>query len=204
MQIVSLPGTTAKACSIRQTPMHKTACLLMGVAVFLAAAEEPVRPSPPLSMERLHSAPLTLSQYRGKVVALAFIYTSCSHCQELTQVLNRLAAEYDFRGVQFLECAFNGDAATAMREFLERYKPPFPVGWTSDSVVRSYLRYPISEKRMLYVPHMIFLDRQGIIRGDFAGESSFFTNAESSIRGELERLLKPSSPKAATAGGASR
>ena len=184
--------------------MRKMGLLFMGVALFLAAAEEPVRPSPPLSMERSQSAPLTLSQYRGKVVALAFIYTSCSHCQELTQVLNRLAPEYDFRGVQFLECAFNGDASTAIREFLERYKPPFPVGWTSDAVVRSYLRYPISEKRMLYVPHMVFLDRQGIIRGDFAGESGFFTNAESSIRGELERLLKPSSPKAATAGGASR
>lgn len=175
----------------------------MGAVLFSAAAEELARPSPPLSMERFNSPPVTISQYRGKIVALAFIYTSCSHCQELTQVLNRLAPEYDFRGVQFLECAFNGDASASMREFLERYKPPFPVGWTSDTVVRSYLRYPISEKRMLYVPHMIFLDRQGIIRGDFAGESGFFTNAENSIRAELEKLLKTgaaSSSKAAIPG----
>jgi hypothetical protein len=48
------------------------------------------------------AAPIQLSQYRGKIVSLVFIYTTCSHCQEFTTILNVLAKEYTPRGVQFL------------------------------------------------------------------------------------------------------
>lgn len=169
--------------------MRKIVVLLMGAALLVWAAEETPRPSPPLSIERPNAPPVTLTQFRGKVVALAFIFTSCSHCQELTQTLNRLAPQYTARGVQFLECAFNGDAPTAMQEFLARYKPLFPVGWSSETVARAYLRFPVTDRRTLYVPHMIFLDGRGMIRSDFSGESGFFANAETSIRAELEKLL---------------
>ena len=172
--------------------MHRIVLLLVGAVLLALAADEAARPSPPLSIERLNAPPITLQQFRGKVVALAFIFTSCSHCQELTQVLNRLAPEYTPRRVQFLACAFNGDATVGMPEFLERFKPQFPVGWTTETVARSYLRFPITDRRMLYVPHMVFLDRRGIIRSDFSGETSFFTNSETNIRAELEKLLKSS------------
>jgi hypothetical protein len=54
----------------------------------------------------------------------------------------------------------------------------------------SYLQYSIIDARPLYVPHLVFLDRSGVIRGDYAGESAFFKDAGTSIRAELERMLK--------------
>jgi thiol-disulfide isomerase/thioredoxin len=163
------------------------AFLLATTAVFAA---EVGRPSPPFSIIRKSAPSRALSHYKGKVVALAFISTGCSHCQELTKVLNRIAADYASRGVQIVACAFNDDAAQSMTEFQERFKPAFPVGWNNRMAVMSYLGYSIVDSRPLYVPHMVFLDRSGIVRADYAGESAFFQNSDANIRGELDKLLK--------------
>ena len=62
-----------------------------------------------------------------------------------------------------------------MKEFLERFQPPFPVGWTIEAAVREYLQLPVIDRRPFYVPHMVFLDRRGTIRTDVPGESDFWS-----------------------------
>ena len=47
------------------------------------------RPSPELILQRGAGAPLKLSQFRGKIVALALGHTTCDHCQFLTTTLKR-------------------------------------------------------------------------------------------------------------------
>ena len=165
--------------------------LLFATAALAADTAAPPRPSPPLTIERLGAPSVELSQYRGKVVALAFIFTTCSHCQDLTKLLGPLSREYALRGVQVLECAFNDDAKQTMAEFLQQFQPPFPVGWTNRAAAMAYLQRTILDTRPLYVPHMVFLDRRGIIQADYAGESDFFKDPATSVRAELEKLLKP-------------
>ena len=166
--------------------------LLGATALFTGSAAEPVRRSPPFSIMRIGSAPLKLSQYKGKVVALAFIYTTCPHCQHLTTTLNQVAQDYAARGVQVLECAFNDDAVATMPEFIKQFNPFFPVGLATRASVMSYLQYPITDTRPLYVPHLVFLDRAGIIRGDYPGEGPFFQDPDGNIRKELDTILKGS------------
>ena len=128
--------------------------LVCAVLAWNALAADTARPSPPFTMKRTVGTPVTFSQYRGKIVAIAFIHTTCSHCQQLTTELNAIAKDYATRGVQFLECAFNGDAIPALPEFLDRFHPPFPVGYSTQAAVMSYLQYSIIDPRPLYVPHM--------------------------------------------------
>jgi thiol-disulfide isomerase/thioredoxin len=114
--------------------MRTTIVSLLGATVlFTGSAAEPARPGPAFSIMRIGTAPLKLSQYRGKVVALAFIYTTCPHCQRLTTILNSVAKDYSARGVQVLECAFNEDAVPTMPEFLKKVEPQFPVGRTCNT-----------------------------------------------------------------------
>jgi thiol-disulfide isomerase/thioredoxin len=164
---------------------------LCAASALSAMAADTPRPSPPLAIERLGAPALDLSQYRGKVVALVFISTTCSHCQDLTRQLVPLSREYAPRGVQVLECAFNDDAQQTLAGFLQQFQPPFPVGWTSHDAVMGYLQRSIIDTRPLYVPHMVFLDRRGIIRADYPGESDFFKDPATNVRAELEKLLKP-------------
>ncbi len=165
--------------------------LLCATSALAADTAAPPRPSPPLTIERLGAPDLQLSQYRGKVVALAFILTTCSHCQDLTKLLGPLSREYALRGVQVLECAFNDDAQQTMAGFLQQFQPPFPVGWTNRAVAMAYLQRTILDTRPLYVPHMVFLDRRGIIQAEYPGESDFMKDPATNIRAELEKLLKP-------------
>ncbi|MGA2721689.1 MAG: TlpA disulfide reductase family protein [Bryobacteraceae bacterium] len=158
-----------------------------------AMAADPPRPSPPLAIERVGAPALDLSQYRGKVVALALISTTCPHCQELTRLLIPLSDEYAPRGVQVLECAFNDDAKQTIAGFVRQFQPPFPVGWTTHDAVMGYLQRSIIDTRPVYVPHMVFLDRRGMIEADYPGESDFFKDTATTatnIRAELEKLLK--------------
>ena len=163
---------------------------LIAAFTFVAPAADMARPSPPFTIQRIGAPPLQLSQYRGKVVALAFIYTSCSHCQQLTTELNLIVPDYASRGVQFLECAFNGDAVAAMPEFLQRFTPPFPVGLATNADVMAYLQHSAIDPRPLFVPHMVFLDRAGVIRAEYPGGDAFFSNANANIRAQLDKMLK--------------
>jgi len=172
--------------------------LSVAVAVSAGAGEVP-RPSPPFSIQRVGDAPLPLSKYRGKVVAVAFISTTCPHCQNLTKVLSGIYKDYEPRGVEILECAFNEDAV--LPAFIKQFDPPFPVGYGKRSDVYAYLQYSVIEQKPVYVPHMVFLDRTGVIRGDYPGEDAFFQDADKNIRAELDKLLKP---PAATATSASK
>ena len=64
------------------------------------------------------------------------------------------------------------------------------MGWTSRAAAMAYLQRSILDTRPLYVPHMVFLDRRGIIRADYPGESDFMKDPATNIRAELEKLLK--------------
>jgi len=164
---------------------------------FTALGMDLGKPSPPLSIQQLSGSPLQLTQYKGKVVALVFIDTSCPHCQNLTKLLNGITKQYTAKGVQFVACAFNDGAQQLLPQFIQQFQPNFPVGFCSRDAVLNYLSYPVLQP--LYVPHMVFLDRRGVVRGDYLGESEFMTHPDTKIPGELDGLLKggPASASAA-------
>ena len=164
--------------------------LLATAPILCTAAAETARRAPEFQMLRPGAAPLSFSRYRGKILAVAFIDTGCTHCQELTKILTAIARAYGPRGVQVLECAFNEQAAQTLPEFIKQFQPPFPVGYAFRAGVLSFLKYSILDTRPVYVPHMVFIDRRGIIRADYAGEDHFFQKPDANIRGELEKLLK--------------
>jgi thiol-disulfide isomerase/thioredoxin len=163
---------------------------LAGVLLAAAAAfaQEVPRPSPEFIVTLPGGKPLSIQSLRGKVVALVFVSTTCPHCQKFTGDLNAIQREYGAQGVQVVECAFNtGVNEAQLQEFIARFRPSFPTGISQSPAVLSYLQY--SSVRIPYVPHLVLIDRQGVIRGDWAGESPFMTNAGANLRAELNKLL---------------
>ncbi len=162
--------------------------LLSAALASVASAQSP-RLAPSFSIQRPGAAPLTLESYRGKIVALAFIDTTCSHCQELTREMGPLAVEYAPKGVQILECAFNTGAGAAVQGFIQQFQPTFPIGWADRAAVYTFLQRSVIDARPLYVPHLIVIDRKGLIQGDYAGESPFMTNPIVNLRQQLDKML---------------
>jgi cytochrome oxidase Cu insertion factor (SCO1/SenC/PrrC family) len=164
--------------------------LLCTTAAAVALADDLPRSAPPFTIMRAGAPPIQLSQYHGKLVVLAFIHTTCPHCQALTGTLAPIVRDYTPKNVQFIECAFNQNADQLVPQFIQQLQPAFPVGWSNDAAVRAFLQYSVMDTRMFYVPHMVFLDANGMIRSDYPGEADFFKNPDTNIRAELDKLLK--------------
>ncbi len=166
----------------------------LGAAV--AVATDLPRPSPDFTIKTLDSKPLSVSQYKGKVVALAFILTYCPHCQKTVGYLTTIQKDYGPRGFQVLASAIEDMAAMALPDFLKRFHPTFPVGYNERDSVLGYLQHPAMFKLMM--PQLVFIDRQGVIRAQFSGDDKFFgDDQEKNLRDQIESLLKEtaSTPK---------
>src|SRR5215217_5365706 len=88
-------------------------------ALPLVAAEVP-RKSPEYAAKTPAGGQLLLSQYKGKVVCLAFMYTTCPHCQALARMLTTLQAEYGPKGFQALGVAFDPGASKLVTDFIKQ------------------------------------------------------------------------------------
>jgi cytochrome oxidase Cu insertion factor (SCO1/SenC/PrrC family) len=135
-----------------------------------------------------------LSSYKGKVVLVAFMYTTCSHCQHTAGILAKVNNEYAAKGVQILGVAFDQNAQQGIPGFLKMTGANFPVGFsTPDQVVKFMHAYGD-----YYVPMMAFIDRTGTIRtsvisyGEPNGEADKFLgdDEEANVHKELDKLLK--------------
>src|ERR1017187_2389686 len=121
-----------------------------------ACAQQVPRPAGEFAIKMPNGQITLLSQYAGKVVVLAFISTTCSHCQHITQVLSSLQNEYGPRGVQFLAAAFNPDAAQLVPGFITQFRPTFPVGSADRDSVLEYEQASLAKPD--FVPELIFID----------------------------------------------
>src|SRR5262245_27471598 len=109
----------------------------------MASAATAPRPSPDFVIHLTPEKQISPAQFKGKVVVLAFIQTTCPHCQQSTQVLSAIQREYGPRGVQILAAAFNNYANTLVPGFIRQFKPTFPVGWSTHGEVLAYLNHSV-------------------------------------------------------------
>jgi glutathione peroxidase-family protein len=175
--------------------MVSAAVATTNLAAIVRAAEVP-RPSPDFAVNLIGGQQVQLSQYKGKVRALAFILTTCPHCQKTVGILSTMQKEYGPRGLQVLASAIEDMAAMNVPDFIKRFQPPFPVGFSNRADVEAYLQHPTIFRMLM--PQMVFIDRQGTIRAQYAGDHKFFADdQEKHIRDQIEALLKdaPAHPK---------
>lgn len=139
---------------------------------------------------------ILLSSYRGKVVVLASILTTCPHCQHSVQLLSALQNELGPRGLQVLACAVQDAPELAVPLFIKTFNPPFPVGFNSDAnAVLDFYQY--SRTNLPHMPILAFIDRQGTIRAQHEGaDEAFFGDQQAqNLRTQIEALLKERAAK---------
>ncbi|MBV8552876.1 MAG: TlpA family protein disulfide reductase [Acidobacteriaceae bacterium] len=164
------------------------ALAVLGTSTF-AADQESVRKAPELAFSIPGQGQKLLSQYRGKVVALEFIYTTCPHCQAASRVMSKLQQEYGPRGFQVLDVAVNPNADLLVENFAKDFQVNFPVGWTSADQMTSFMGFANGR---FVVPQLALIDRQGNIHYQTpATEDENWDKLmkEDAIRAHIEQLL---------------
>lgn len=173
------------------------ACGAIAASMMVADALENVRKAPELSFNVPGKGQELLSQYRGKVVALSFIFTTCPHCQAESKYLTKLQGELGGKGLQVVAVAVNPNADLLVDNFAKDFQVNFPVGWTKSEQMQSFMGF--SSQRYV-VPQLVLIDRKGNIHWQTPATTEDGTweklMNQDTIRQHIEELL--AAPSAAS------
>ncbi len=112
-------------------------------------------------------SPLTLSDYRGKVVVVNFWYASCAPCRAEAPILQSLSDKYQSQGVAFIGANTADQPDTAI-SFEKNHKVTYPSVMDVDSgAVRIAFHGAVSASA---VPVTFVLDQKGRIAARIVGE----------------------------------
>ena len=158
-------------------------CLLAS----MQAASTP-RPLADVSIPMPDGKSIKLSQYRGKVMIVALVSTTCEHCMLSMDLLGKLQKEYGPRGFQVFAVAAD-DMATKMVGPLTRLRQfGFPLGALDQNTTMQLCDFKREDHP--FVPMYLFVDKKGTVRFQYSGNEDFFKAEEKNTRLLIEGLLK--------------
>lgn len=137
-----------------------------------------------------------LSSFQGKVIAVEFLLTYCSHCQRASRTSDIVYRELGARGFQPIGIAIDpaGDPVAYSRNL----NLSFPVGKCAQTDAMNFLQLTPSSRMMM--PQVCFVDRRFTIREQYSGDNPFFGEMEEkNIRDLVGKLLAEGGAKAAPA-----
>jgi peroxiredoxin len=163
----------------------RLALALLAGGVAMAQVTLP-RPAPEFQIVEATGHTVKLSSYRGDVVLLAFVVTSCPHCQAASKEFEKLKTEFGPRGFRVAEVAF--DENSDVIGYTKRLGITFPVGRGNRTDVRNFLG--IRQDARIGTPQVVLIDRTGMIRAQSAPEGSPVLQSADVLQGLIGTLLR--------------
>lgn len=134
------------------------------------------RPAPDFTLNQLSGQPLTLSDFRGKVVLLDFWATWCEPCRVETPFLVDLQNKYRDQGLQIIGISMD-DTPDPVPAFVREFKINYPVVMGNAKIGEEY-------GGVLGLPIAFLIDREGRIQKKHIGATE-----ESIFEKEITTLL---------------
>jgi peroxiredoxin len=106
-----------------------------------------------------------LQNYRGKLVLIEIMQTTCPHCRTFAGVLEQVNAKYPGR-VAILTVVNPPDTTNTVQAFIGQYKITTPVLFDCGQMSASYLM-ATPERPQISVPHLFIIDAKGAIVDDY-------------------------------------
>ena len=109
-----------------------------------------------------------LADYRGKVLVLEFMKTTCPHCATFAGILSQIPQRYGDKVAVLAVTNLNTDSPQAVAEYVGRERLPYPVVMDQGQMMFSYILKPQGAD----VPHVYVIDPNGNIRADYVYDLS--------------------------------
>jgi hypothetical protein len=161
--------------------------LLIAVAGVALAIPPLPRKAPELSIVEGPGKETLLSSYRGKVVVLAFVHTTCVHCQAFSGLLTRIHHELGPKGFQPIDIAWNENASMLVPGFIKQIGIDFPVGYSTWEPLMNFLGFSVMDRPV--VPLIVVIDRKGMIRAQSPPDGDPNLQEETRLKALIESLL---------------
>lgn len=150
-----------------------TAGIVLAAASF--AQSHAGRRAPGFSLPDLNFNYHDLYDYRGKVVLLEFMKTSCPVCNSFQRVHEKLRTKYGAK-LQILTVVLPPDTQATVGQFISQHQVKTPILFDSSQVLASYLKATPRDTDVA-LPHVFLIDQNGTIRKDYiygAGTEAVF------------------------------
>jgi cytochrome c biogenesis protein CcmG, thiol:disulfide interchange protein DsbE len=136
--------------------MKKIVATLLCWGALIAAG--PLRRAPGFCLIDSTGQWQDLADYRGKIVLLEFMQTSCPHCADFSAVLNGLKLKYADK-LAILAIANPPDNPQTMSQFVSAHKLTYPLLLDQGQAAMSYVR-----SSGMDLPTVYLIDSGGMIR----------------------------------------
>jgi peroxiredoxin len=150
------------------------------IAALSLSQPNPAQPAKDFRVTTADNRPVSLSNFKGKVVFLNFWATWCKPCESEMPSMERLHQRYKDQGLVVLAVSEDADGAGAVTPFVKKYGLTFPVGLDPKMSVASLYG-------VWAIPSTFIIDRKG--------NRAFFANGPREWDGKasqafFESLLK--------------
>ncbi len=164
---------------------------------FAVSAQQVGRRAPGFALPDLNVNYHDLGDYRGKIVLLDFIQTTCPVCQTSQKIYERIRLKYPDK-VQVMAIVIPPDTQQTVRTFMTNFAVRTPVLFDCGQSVGSYLKLTPQSPTVTF-PNLFVIDPNGIIRAHHEykpGQEKFFEQLDPLML-EVEAMLKPAAPPVA-------
>ncbi len=166
--------------------------LLFFCLTLLCFAQHTPRPVADIPIPTTDGKTIHLSQYRGKVVLLVMMLTTCDECLGTMQFMTRMQGEFGPRGLQIVAVSLDESGALVI-PYAQRYRFPFPMAHLDKEPAIKLM--DLKETAHPMVPTILFIDWQGKVRFQYAGNDPIFKSGEKGIRQIADGLLRQAAEK---------
>ncbi len=167
--------------------MKIPALMLVAAVSLFAAGDYSNRRAPGFSLMDSQYRQHDPQDYRGKVLLIDFMLTTCPVCNSLADTLVQVQSKYGDK-VAVLSIVALPDNFQTVADFVAGHKIPWPVLFDSGQVMISYLRLTPGNMNM-HFPHLFLVDGNGAIRDDFDGTEDRALTA-AGLAAEIDKLLQ--------------
>jgi peroxiredoxin len=163
----------------------RTLSPLLLCAAALLAADGPRR-APGFALMDMKGQLHDLADYRGKIVVLEFMQSTCPHCAAFVEILQKAQQKYSDKVAILAIGNPPVDSPDTINQYVAGHHITYPVMLDCGQVAFSYVR-----KGRIDLPTAYIIDAKGMIAGEYSYSvltHSFFEGDD--LFSEIDRLLK--------------
>jgi len=140
----------------------RTILALLLCSAALVAADAPRR-APGFALVDLQGRFHDLADYRGKVLVLEFLKTTCPHCATFTETLARVEKKYGNKVAILAVANVNTDTPQQLQQFIAGHNLNYPLVLDQGQMMYSYILSP----QHADLPRVYVIDANGYIQADY-------------------------------------